>query len=122
MNIGSMLGCRKNSAVRIVIIFKCLSRKMAKKILCLIAARGGSKRLPGKNVMMLDGRPLVAHSVEQAKACGVFETVAVSSDDKAILKAAAGADMFIQRPDELATDEASSLDVIIHAIKEAGEG
>ncbi len=88
--------------------------------MCLIAARGGSKRLPGKNTMLLGGKPLIAHSVEQARASGVCDVIAVSSDDKAILKASA-ADWLIERPPELATDDASSLDVILHAIKSTGK-
>lgn len=86
--------------------------------LCLIAARGGSKRLPGKNIMLLDGKPLIAHSVDQAKKSGVCDIVAVSSDDQKILDAAVGADVKILRPAELATDSASSLDVILHALKQ----
>ena len=86
---------------------------------CLIAARGGSKRLPGKNTMLLNGKPLIAHSIEQAKISGICDLIAVSSDDKKILDAATSADWLIQRPPELATDTASSLDVILHAIKSA---
>lgn len=76
--------------------------------------------MPGKNTMLLGGKPLIAHSVEQARASGVCDVIAVSSDDKAILKASA-ADWLIERPPELATDDASSLDVILHAIKSTGK-
>lgn len=88
------------------------------KRLCTICARGGSKGVPGKNIRLLQGRPLIAHSVEQAVATGLFDAVAVSSDSSEILTAAraAGATMLIDRPPELATDTAAKLPVIRHAV------
>lgn len=90
-------------------------------ILCTICARGGSKGVPGKNIRPLMGRPLIAHSVAQAKATGLFAAVAVSSDSERILEAAAeaGADLLIRRPDELATDAAGKLPAILHALEQA---
>ncbi len=87
--------------------------------LCTILARGGSKGVPGKNIRLLAGRPLIAHSVEQARACGLFDVVAVSSDDPAILSAAekAGADELVVRPGELASDEAAKLPAIRHCVE-----
>jgi len=87
------------------------------KRICTICARGGSKGVPGKNVRSLLGKPVIAWSVEQAKAAGIFECVAVSSDAKDILAAAkaAGADYLIDRPAEMATDTASKLPAIRHA-------
>lgn len=84
--------------------------------LCTICARGGSKGVPGKNVRLLAGKPLIAHSVEQARASGLFERIAISSDDKAILDAAqaAGADDLVIRPPELATDTAPKVPVMRH--------
>ena len=61
------------------------------KPLCIVPARGGSKRFPGKNVAPLAGKPLIAWTVEAAVASGVFERVWVSSEDDAILKAGAAA-------------------------------
>ena len=89
--------------------------------LCTICARGGSKGVPGKNTRLLAGRPLIAHSIEQARDSGVFETIAVSSDDEAILAAAAdaGADLLIERPDALASDTADKLGAIRHAVETA---
>lgn len=89
--------------------------------LCTICARGGSKGVPGKNLMPLNGKPLLAHSVEQARASGLFACIAVSSDDEAILEAAraAGADLLVRRPDALATDAAPKLPVIEHAVAAA---
>lgn len=85
---------------------------------CTICARGGSKGVPGKNIRLLGGKPLIAHSVEQALASGLFELVAVSSDHDAILDAgkAAGAQLLIKRPDELATDESGKVPAIVHAL------
>ncbi len=89
--------------------------------LCTICARGGSKGVPGKNLRLLRGRPLLAHSIEQARASGLFAAIAVSSDDPAILAAggAAGADVLVERPAEMATDTAAKLPAIRHAIATA---
>lgn len=85
---------------------------------CTICARGGSKGVPGKNIRPLGGKPLIAHSVEQALQSGLFEVVAISSDDDAILDAgrAAGAQLLIKRPDALATDESGKVPAIVHAL------
>lgn len=90
------------------------------KRLCTICARGGSKGLPGKNLRNLAGKPLLAHSLEQARRSGIFAHIAVSSDSDEILAVADcyGADMLIKRPDELATDQADKLPAIIHCLKE----
>lgn len=92
--------------------------------ICTILARGGSKGAPGKNIRPLAGKPLIAWSVEQARATGTFAAVAVSSDDPSILAAgkAAGADILVQRPPEMATDDAPKLPAIRHcalAVEEA---
>lgn len=91
------------------------------KIICTICARGGSKGVPGKNVRLLMGIPLIAHTILQAKATGLFVAVAVSSDSEEILAAAKahGADILIRRPDEMATDQAGKLPAILHALDEA---
>ncbi|MCB0351728.1 MAG: acylneuraminate cytidylyltransferase family protein [Bdellovibrionales bacterium] len=93
----------------------------SKSILCTICARGGSKGVPGKNIRSLLGKPLIAHTIEQAKAAGVFKYVAVSSESHEILKVAKeyGADILIERPHELATDTAAKLPVIRHALIES---
>jgi CMP-N-acetylneuraminic acid synthetase len=84
--------------------------------ICTILARGGSKGVPKKNIRPLADKPLIAWSIEQAKATGHFALVAVSSDDPAILAAgqAAGADLLVERPAEMATDSASKLPAIRH--------
>ena len=91
--------------------------------LCTVCARGGSKGVANKNLRPLAGRPLIAHSLEQARASGLFAAVAVSSDSPEILAAAeaAGADMLIERPAEMATDTAAKLPAIRHCLESAEE-
>lgn len=88
--------------------------------LCTICARGGSKGLPGKNIRPLLGLPLIVHSIRQARASGLFDVVAVSSDGADILAVAAeaGADEVIRRPDDLAGDSAPKPPAIRHAVLE----
>lgn len=85
---------------------------------CTICARGGSKGLPGKNVRPLGGRPLIAHTIEQALASGIFEVIVVSSDNDLILEVARqySSILAISRPPEWATDESSKLPAIRHAL------
>lgn len=89
------------------------------KILCTICARGGSKGVPNKNLRPLLGKPLIGYSVERARECGLFDSIAVSSDSEAILAAAsdAGADQLVRRPTEMATDTAAKLPVIRHCAR-----
>jgi len=90
-------------------------------LLCTICARGGSKGVPGKNLRPLLGKPLIAHSIEQAKKTGLFAAVAVSSDAQEILEVAKkyGADVLVRRPDEMATDTAAKLPAIRHCFEAA---
>lgn len=89
-----------------------------KSILAIIPARGGSKGLPGKNIKDLCGKPLIAWSIEQAKACSSIDRVVVSTDDDQIAEVAKkyGAEVPFMRPAELASDTASTIDVIFHAL------
>ncbi|MDX2346789.1 MAG: acylneuraminate cytidylyltransferase family protein [Legionella sp.] len=89
--------------------------------ICTICARGGSQGVKNKNVLSLRGKPLIAHSIQQAKASGLFDCIAVSSDSKKIRDVAErwGADLLIERPAELATATAGKLPAIQHAFKEA---
>lgn len=88
--------------------------------LAVICARGGSKGIKGKNLRPLAGKPLMAHTIEQARGSGVFDWVAVSSDSADILAAgtAAGADFAIDRPPELANDTAPKIPAIRHCAAE----
>ena len=91
----------------------------AGKTLWLIPARGGSKGIPRKNVKPFCGRPLVCRAADQALQCaGKDDVVFVSTDSEEIRKAASlcGDVAPFLRPDELATDTASSYDVIMHAL------
>jgi N-acylneuraminate cytidylyltransferase/CMP-N,N'-diacetyllegionaminic acid synthase len=90
------------------------------KMLCTICARGGSKGVLGKNIRLLLGKPLIAHSIERARESGMFDHIAVSSDSEEILEVAqeAGADQLVRRPRALATDEAAKLPVIRHCALE----
>ena len=87
-------------------------------IVCVIGARGGSKGLPGKNVRPLLGKPLIAWSIEQAKACPEINRVVVSTDNDAIAAVARdyGADVPFMRPAELANDTAGKWGVWQHAL------
>lgn len=88
------------------------------KILALIPARGGSKRLPGKNIKSLGGLPLIAWTIRAAQESGCCVDVLVSTDDSAIAEVARqhGASVPWIRPKEFSTDTASSVDMAIHAI------
>ena len=90
------------------------------KRLCTICARGGSKGVPGKNVRLIAGKPLIAHSIAQARATGLFELVSVSSDSAEILEVskAWGADLVIERPADMASDTAAKAPAIRHAMLE----
>lgn len=84
----------------------------------IIPARGGSKRLPGKNIKLLAGKPLLVWSIEAALDSGLFEHVYVSTDCEQIAQIAreAGAEVPFLRPEHLATDVATSNDVITHLV------
>ena len=84
-----------------------------------VCARGGSKGLPGKNILDFAGQPLIARTITQALACAGIAGVFVSTDDDAIAEAArhAGAQVPYRRPAELATDEAGKLPVIEHLVR-----
>ncbi len=89
-----------------------------KKFLAIIPARGGSKGLPRKNIKELNGKPLIAYSIEAAINSKIFDKIIVSTDDKEIAEVALkyGAEVPFVRPRELATDTADSMDVLFHTI------
>lgn len=88
------------------------------KILALIPARGGSKRLPRKNVRPLGGKPLIQWTIEVATSISGICDILVSTDDYEIGLIARNAGAFVPwyRPSKLATDTASSVDVALHAL------
>lgn len=89
------------------------------KTLAVIPARGGSKGLPGKNLKLLAGKPLIAHTIEQALKSGVCDAVVVSTEDEAIARVAReyGAQTPFLRPADLATDTAKTEPVVKHALE-----
>lgn len=91
---------------------------ISKPVLGIIPARGGSKGVPRKNVRLLLGRPLIAHTIEAALQSRTVSRVIVSTDDAEIAEVArkAGAEVPFIRPAEFAGDTASSLSVVRHAL------
>ena len=90
----------------------------AMRILALIAARGGSKRLPGKNIRILDGKPLIVWSIDVARDAAEICDILVSTDDPKIAAVCTEAGALVPwlRPADLATDSAKSVDVALHAL------
>jgi CMP-N-acetylneuraminic acid synthetase len=88
-------------------------------ILGIVPARQGSKRLPRKNLRLLGGKPLVAWSIEAARASRRLARLVVSSDDAEVLDIAAGYDpgLALARPAELADDESPAIDFVRHALE-----
>ncbi|REJ80108.1 MAG: acylneuraminate cytidylyltransferase family protein [Acidobacteria bacterium] len=90
---------------------------LADDTLVLVPARGGSKGIPRKNVRPLDGRPLIAHTLEHARAAGLSRVVLSTEDDEiATLGEQLGFELPFRRPTELAADETPTLDVLLHAL------
>lgn len=91
--------------------------------LCVIPARGGSKRIPRKNVKPFHGKPMIAWSIAAAIESGAFEHVIVSTDDAEIAEVAvaAGAQVPFMRPHDLSDDHTGTAPVIAHALAQAEE-
>lgn len=89
------------------------------KVLFIITARGGSKGVPKKNIRIVGGLPLVAYKIIAAQKCNADKRIIVSTDDKEIADVCRkyGAEVPFMRPDFLATDCASSMDVVEHAME-----
>ncbi len=90
-----------------------------KKNLTIIPARGGSKGIPRKNIVDFNGKPLIAHSIEQALKSNLGGRVVVSTEDEEIAEISLkyGAEVPFLRPQELAEDHVLDLPVFVHAIK-----
>jgi N-acylneuraminate cytidylyltransferase len=91
---------------------------MTEQVLALIPARGGSKGIPRKNVMMLGGKPLIVHSIQQALESKFINRVVVSTDDDEIAQVALewGAEVPFRRPAEYSQDTSPDLDAFRHAL------
>jgi CMP-N-acetylneuraminic acid synthetase len=88
------------------------------RVLGIVPARGGSSRVPRKNMAVLGGRTLVRRALETALAAGCFDVVALSSEDDEILAEADALDVVIlRRPPELATDASRAADFALHALR-----
>ena len=90
----------------------------SRSVLALIPARGGSEGLPGKNILPVAGRTLLAWTVDAARGARCIDRVVLSSDDEAIMSAAraCGCEAPFRRPAELATATATTIDVLLHAL------
>ncbi len=93
-------------------------RHAVDETLVLIPAKGGSTRLPRKNIRLLGGRPLIAWAIESARTAAISTQVVVSTDDEEIAAGArgCGAEVPFLRPDELSRDPAGVADVALHAL------
>lgn len=89
------------------------------EVLFLITARGGSKGVPGKNIKLLNGKPLLYYTIDAARQITSDRNICLSSDSEEIIRAANnyGLEVPFVRPDELATDKAGSYDVLLHAVE-----
>jgi len=86
--------------------------------IAIIPARGGSKRIPRKNIKLFHDKPMIAYSIEAAQKSGCFDKIIVSTDDQEIADIATqfGAEVPFIRPSNIADDYATTLDVMQHAI------
>ena len=90
------------------------------KNIAIITARSGSKGLPNKNILPLDGKPLIAHTIIAAKESGMFDTVMVSTDSEeyAAIAREWGAEVPFLRSEENSSDKAGSWDVVREVLDE----
>lgn len=84
----------------------------------IIPARGGSKRIPGKNIKTFDGKPIIAYSIQAARDSGLFDRIIVSTDDAEIARVAEayGAEAPFVRPEALSDDHTGTFAVVSHAL------
>jgi CMP-N-acetylneuraminic acid synthetase len=88
------------------------------RTLGVVTARGGSKSVPGKNLKLLAGKPLIAYTIEAAQKSGAFDRIVLSTDEPAIADAARALSCEVPflRPPELARDDTPHLPVMQHAV------
>ena len=93
------------------------------KPICFIAARGGSKGIPRKNIKLLAGKPLIGYTIESSINSKIFSHVVVSTEDKEIARIAQkfGAEVPFLRPKRLATNSTGMTEVILHGFKKLRE-
>lgn len=87
--------------------------------LAIIPARGGSKRIPRKNIRPFNGRPIISYAVDVARASGLFDHIIVSTEDEEVASVAreCGAETPFIRPNDLANDETPTVPVVVHGIQ-----
>lgn len=92
-------------------------------MIAIIPARGGSKGIPGKNIIDINGKPLIAYTIEAALEATSIDRVICSTDSQTIAKAAIsyGAEVPFLRPDKLATDSAQAIDTYLYTIEKLAE-
>lgn len=92
--------------------------------ICIIPARGGSKRIPGKNIKDFAGKPIIAYSIEAALSSGLFDEVMVSTDDAEIASIAEkfGAKVPFFRSEKNADDNSTTSDVLVEVLMEYSNG
>ncbi len=92
-------------------------------MIAIIPARGGSKGLPGKNILPINGKPLIAYTIEAALRANFIEEVIISTDDPLIAQVAIdfGAQCPFMRPPELAGDESLAIDTYLYTVKRLEE-
>lgn len=90
-----------------------------KKVVALIPARGGSKGIKNKNIIPLNGRPLIDYTIREAQESCYIDEVIVTTDSEKIAEISRQSGAFVPflRPPELATDQAKTIDTVLHAIK-----
>ena len=95
-----------------------MRRRVTPTLLGVVTARGGSKSIPGKNLKLLHGKPLIAYPVEAARESGVFDRLILSTDDPEIAATARvlGCEVPFLRPADLARDDTPHLPVMRHAL------
>ncbi len=93
------------------------------RILALIPARGGSKGIKNKNIIDLNGRPLISYTIEAAIKSKYVDDVIVTTDSESIARVAQkhGAEVPFMRPKELAADTSKTIDAVIHAVRTLSE-
>lgn len=94
-------------------------KKHKMKLLAVIPARGGSKRIPHKNIKLFNGKPLIAHTIKQALESKLFDRVVVDTDEKKVADIAKkyGAEVPFLRPAELAGDKAKVVEALLYLLK-----
>ncbi|MBU3604129.1 cytidylyltransferase domain-containing protein [Polynucleobacter sp. AP-Kaivos-20-H2] len=90
------------------------------KLIAIVPARSGSKRLPGKNIKLINGRPLICWTLKAAKESGIFQDIVVTTDSAEIanISRSNGATKISMRPKELSGDHASTIDTVIYTLDE----